>query len=201
MLKKILKHLIKVIYKITVYFGNKYSGIATAMIYSQVFKRLGPGSTIRKPHSLYGAHKVSIGKGFDIYPGARIEAFDKHNNNYFEPSLIIGDNVSINYNFHCACINRIEIGNNVLIGSNVLITDHSHFSEACTIPYSKQILHSKGAVIIEDNVWLCENVCILAGVTIGANSIIAAGSVVNSNIPSNVLASGNPAKVIKWLQK
>ncbi len=45
--------------------------------------------------------------------------------------------------------------------------------------------------------WIGGNVCVLPGVTIGDNVVIGAGSVVNKDIPSNVVAVGNPCKVIK----
>lgn len=51
--------------------------------------------------------------------------------------------------------------------------------------------------MIEDGVWLGGNVTVWGGVTIGKNSIIGAGSVVTADIPENVIAVGNPAKVIK----
>lgn len=50
---------------------------------------------------------------------------------------------------------------------------------------------------IGDNVWLGGSVVILGGVTIGKNSAIGAGSVVTQDIPENVLAVGNPAKVLR----
>lgn len=54
-------------------------------------------------------------------------------------------------------------------------------------------------IIIEDDVFIGMNCLILKGVTIGARSIIAAGSVVTKSIPSDCIAAGNPAKVIKHL--
>ncbi|WP_275077867.1 DapH/DapD/GlmU-related protein [Ligilactobacillus ruminis] len=55
-------------------------------------------------------------------------------------------------------------------------------------------------VVIEDGVWLGGNVTVWGGVTIGKNSIIGAGSVVTADIPENVIAVGNPAKVIKKIE-
>jgi acetyltransferase-like isoleucine patch superfamily enzyme len=52
-------------------------------------------------------------------------------------------------------------------------------------------------IYLNDNVWLGVNVVILKGVTIGKNSVIGANSLVLSNIPENVLAIGNPCRVIK----
>jgi acetyltransferase-like isoleucine patch superfamily enzyme len=59
-----------------------------------------------------------------------------------------------------------------------------------------------GDVVIGNNVYLGVNSVILRNVTIGSNSVIGAGSIVISDIPSNVVAVGNPARVIKvidWL--
>lgn len=52
-------------------------------------------------------------------------------------------------------------------------------------------------VVIGDDVWIGGSVTINPGVTIGNNSIIGSGSVVTKDIPSNVIAAGNPAKVIR----
>lgn len=54
-------------------------------------------------------------------------------------------------------------------------------------------------IVIEDNVWIGANATILKGVTIGRNSLIGAGSVVVKSIPENVIAAGNPCRVIKSL--
>ena len=55
-------------------------------------------------------------------------------------------------------------------------------------------------MIIEDNVWIGVNTTILKGVTIGENSIIGANSLVVKDIPPNVIAGGNPCKVLKAKQ-
>ncbi len=51
--------------------------------------------------------------------------------------------------------------------------------------------------MIGDNVWLGGNVVVLPGVSIGNNSVIGAGSVVTRDIPENVVAVGNPCKIVK----
>jgi acetyltransferase-like isoleucine patch superfamily enzyme len=83
----------------------------------------------------------------------------------------------------------IRIGNNVLCGANVVITDFD---------WHEDISHTEPApVIIHDNVWLGLNSVVLKGVTIGENSIIGANSLVVKDIPANVIAGGNPCKVLK----
>ena len=88
----------------------------------------------------------------------------------------------------------IKIGNNVRCGANTLITDSDwHLDDNRSGKPSE--------VIIEDNVWLGANSVILKGVTIGENTVIGANSLVTKNIPANVIAGGNPCKVIKPIIK
>jgi acetyltransferase-like isoleucine patch superfamily enzyme len=84
---------------------------------------------------------------------------------------------------------EITIGNNVLCGANVVITDfdwHENISNTGPAP-----------VIIHDNVWLGLNCVVLKGVEIGENTIIGANSLVVKSIPANVIAGGNPCKVLR----
>ncbi len=84
----------------------------------------------------------------------------------------------------------IVLGDNIKCGANTLITDSDwHLEDPRSGPL-------KG-ILIEDDVWLGINVIVLKGVTIGKNSIIGANSVVTKSIPSNVVAAGNPCKIIK----
>ncbi|HRE77015.1 MAG TPA: acyltransferase [Flavobacterium sp.] len=111
-------------------------------------------------------------------------------------SIQIGDNVSINNAFSAVAFSKIEIKNNVLIGSNCTIMDN----DAHHLDRDKRhILPNSKEVIIEENVFIGSNVTILKGVTIGENSIIGNGSIVTNSIPKNVIAAGNPARVIKDL--
>jgi acetyltransferase-like isoleucine patch superfamily enzyme len=66
-----------------------------------------------------------------------------------------------------------------------------------SIPPVKRTLKSKGEVKIGNNVWIGDKATILGGVTIGDNVIIGANSVVTHDVPSNCVAAGNPAKIIK----
>lgn len=86
----------------------------------------------------------------------------------------------------------IKIGDNVRLGANTLITDSDWHTDDPRIGESS-------SVIIGDNVWLGVNCVVLKGVTIGENTIIGANSVVTKNIPANVIAAGNPCKIIKEL--
>lgn len=92
-----------------------------------------------------------------------------------------------------SCFKEIKLGQRVRCGSNTLITDSDwHLDD----PRSGE----PKAIYIEDNVWLGVNVIVLKGVRIGANSVIGAGSVVTNDIPENVIAAGNPCRIIKQLK-
>ena len=100
--------------------------------------------------------------------------------------------------------NIIRIGDNALIAPNVQIYTAFHPTNAIDrfgIPKedgSFEFCKTQTApVIIGNNVWIGGGAIILPGVTIGNNVVIGAGSVVTKNIPSDVVAAGNPCKVIR----
>jgi acetyltransferase-like isoleucine patch superfamily enzyme len=108
-----------------------------------------------------------------------------------EAKLTIGNNCGFSGTV-IGCFVEIVIGDNVKCGANTLITDSDWHPEDSRSSEVKPIY-------IEDNVWLGVNVIVLKGVRIGQNSLIGAGSVVVKDIPANVVAAGNPCKVIRNL--
>jgi len=178
-----------------------YFSTISRLLYKASFKACGNNICILNYRSIIGFRYIEIGYNFFCFDGLQLEVFDNHAKGK-SPRLIIGSNVSINYNCHIACINHIKIGDNVLIASRVYISDHSHgktdFSDIY-VPPSKREIVSKGPVIIEDDVWIGEAVSVLPGVTIGRGAIIGANSVVTKDIPAYCVAAGVPAKVIKQL--
>lgn len=91
-----------------------------------------------------------------------------------------------------ASAKSIIIGNNVRCGANTLLTDTDWHTDD---PRAGK----DSAIIIDDNVWLGYDVKVLKGVHIGKNSMIGAGSIVTKDIPANVIAAGNPCKIIKQI--
>lgn len=126
-----------------------------------------------------------------------------------DSKIVIGDRVGIS----SACLwakERITIGNDVNIGGDCLIIDndaHPHdymqrhmdcWKSMDEETYSKLV--PTAPIVIEDDVWIGARCQILKGVHIGARSIIAAGSIVTKEIPSDCIAGGNPARVIRKIQ-
>lgn len=105
-----------------------------------------------------------------------------------------GDNFYINHNCVILDCAKVTFGNNVFIGPNCGFYTAYHPLDFNT---RNSGLEFAAPITIGNNVWIGGNVCILSNVSIGDNSVIGAGSVVTKNIPSNVIAFGNPCKVIK----
>ena len=89
---------------------------------------------------------------------------------------------------------RIEVGDNCMLAGNVYVTD-SDWHDI----YNRIATGRTAPVSIQDNVWIGDSAIVCKGVTIGANSIIGAGAVVVDNVPPNVIAAGNPARIVKHL--
>ncbi|GAB1359752.1 sugar O-acetyltransferase [Porphyromonadaceae bacterium] len=121
-------------------------------------------------------------------------------------NIFIGNNVEINFNCVILDCARITIGDNVLIAPNVQIYAATHPVVASdrlpdTTDGGFAFCKSFSApVIIGNNVWIGGGSILLPGVTIGDNTTIGAGSVVTRSIPNNVLAVGNPCRVIRQLE-
>lgn len=127
----------------------------------------------------------NVGENVWIEPDFRCE---------FGKNITIGDNVYINFGCIILDCSEVTIGSHTLLGPNIGLYAANHSTDAteringgC---YGKPI-H------IGNNVWLGGDVKVLQGVTIGDNTIIGAGSIVTKDIPDNVIAVGNPCKVIR----
>jgi maltose O-acetyltransferase len=106
------------------------------------------------------------------------------------------ENLYINYDCTILDCNYVYLGNNVLIAPKVQIYTAYHPLDATT---RRSGLEMAAPITIGDDVWIGGGAIICPGVSIGNNAVIGAGSVVTKDIPANVVAAGNPARVIKQL--
>ena len=125
-------------------------------------------------------------------------------NIYIEPpfnvdygrNIYFGDNVYFNYDSVVLDVSTVTIGNNFMAAPGVHIYTATHPVDP-VLRYAGRELGKP--VKIGNNVWIGGRAVICPGVTIGDNVTIGAGSVVTKDIPSNVVAAGNPCRVIRHL--
>lgn len=167
----------------------------TAELYRYIALRL------RYPQLRTGLVFMGRGVEINILPNAQVHFgkrvhFLSNFSGIFGGAVEIGDNVFFNKGCHVVALNSLVIGDNSLFGEMVSIHDENHATDINSTP-----LASRGIVavpvVIGRNVWVGAKVTILQGVQIGDNAVIGANAVVTHDIPSNSVAVGIPAKVVK----
>ena len=111
-------------------------------------------------------------------------------------NIVLGENVYFNFNCVILDITPVHIGSNTMFGPGAQIYTAEHPLSASE---RRTGIESGRSVFIGDDVWIGGGVIICPGVTIGSGTVIGAGSVVTRDIPANVLAAGNPCRVIRSL--
>lgn len=109
-------------------------------------------------------------------------------------NIYAGDNLYMNYGCVILDCNIVRLGDNVLCGPYVQIYAAYHPTDPELRLTGRELA---APVTIGHNVWIGGGVIICPGVTIGDNVTIGAGSVVTKDIPANVVAAGNPCRVIR----
>lgn len=127
-------------------------------------------------------------------------------NCYIEPPLHanwgchthLGNNVYANFNLTLVDDTDIYIGDSVMLGPNVVLATAGHPVD----PELRRLVYQfNQPIYIGNNVWLGAGVIVLPGVTIGDNSVVGAGSVVTKDIPANVVAVGNPCRILREINE
>lgn len=166
--------------------------------------------------TLHGPQFISVGEKSTIQERVRLLAWEKFNEQKFNPKIIIGKNAVIQKDCFLSSVNKIEIGDNTVITEHTVILDNVHgdfqdnhltFNEDPNVPdvFLKNVytrdLASRGPVIIENDVHVGMFCTILPKTQIGHHSVIAAHSIVAGKIPPYSLVGGNPAKIIMTFGK
>ena len=126
-----------------------------------------------------------FGEGSEIKPPLRCD---------YGYRIRVGARTFVNYGLVALDVASIAIGDDVQIGPNVQLLTPTH-------PIDPDARRAKWEaaepIAIEGNVWLGGGVIVLPGVTIGENTVVGAGSIVTKDLPPNVVAAGNPARVVR----
>ena len=129
---------------------------------------------------------AEFGEGSYIEPPLHANWGGKHTH--------FGKNVYANFNLTLVDDSHIYVGDNCMLGPNVVLATAGH---PINPELRERVTQYNADVHIGKNVWLGAGVVVLPGVTIGDNSVIGAGSIVNKDIPANVVAVGNPCRVLR----
>jgi len=106
----------------------------------------------------------------------------------------VGNNFYANYNCIILDVAMVRIGDNVMFGPNVSLLTAGHPVH----PESRNSGYEYGlGITIGNNVWIGGNTVVNPGITIGNNAVIGSGSVVTKDIPDDVVAVGNPCKILR----
>ncbi|GKS13502.1 galactoside O-acetyltransferase [Paenibacillus chitinolyticus] len=148
------------------------------------YNALRPGE-VEKRNELLRPLLGRTGKVFFIEPPFRCD---------YGYNISLGESFYANYNLTVLDCNRVTIGNNVLIGPNVSVFTAGH-----AIHPELRVNEVEYAlpISIGNNVWIGGGAILNPGVSIGNNTIIGSGSVVTKDIPANVIAAGNPCRVLR----
>jgi maltose O-acetyltransferase len=125
---------------------------------------------------------------------------------YVKPPLFVdyGENVHvgartfINYNLTALDVAEIRIGEDCQLGPNVQLLTPTH---PIAPQPRKDKLEAAKPITLGDNVWLGGGVIVCPGVSIGDNTVVGAGAVVTKDLPANVVAMGNPARVVREISE
>jgi acetyltransferase-like isoleucine patch superfamily enzyme len=137
--------------------------------------------------------RLTIGEGALLEPGCWLTLAP-------EGRIEIGEGCFLNRNTMFAAYERIEVGDHTMFANGCFVGDADHRFDDPNAPVTHQGFTSKGPVRIGSNCWFGVNCVVTSGVTIGDRCVIGANSVVTRDIPSETIAAGAPASVIKPIE-
>ena len=127
----------------------------------------------------------AFGTGSEIRPPFRCD---------YGYQTFVGARTFVNFGLVCLDVATVTIGDDVQIGPNVQLLTPTHPTAAGP---RRDKWEAALPITIGDNVWLGGGVIVLPGVTIGANTVVGAGAVVTRDLPADVVAVGNPARIVR----
>lgn len=157
---------------------------ASALRLTRLFNRTTEEESARRGELLRDLF-ASVGKNVTIEPTFRCD---------YGRNIHIGDNFFANFDCIILDVCTVTIGSDVLFGPRVSLYTAAHPLDA---EVRRSGLEYGQPIHIGDTVWIGGNAVINPGVSIGARSIIGSGSVVTKDIPPDVVAAGNPCRVIR----
>ena len=138
---------------------------------------------------LLGRLLGAVGEDVELRPPLHVD---------YGTHLTVGPRTFANFGLMALDVAPITIGADVMIGPNVQLLTPTH-------PIDPDLRRAKWEaalpIVIGDNVWLGGGVVVCPGVTIGADTVVGAGAVVTRDLPARVVAVGNPARVLRTIDR
>lgn len=131
----------------------------------------------------------SVGEDVSIRPPFHVD---------YGRQISVGARTFANYGLVALDVATITVGEDVQIGPHVQLLTPTHPVEPGP---RRDKWEAAEPITIGDNVWLGGGAIVLPGVTIGDNTVVGAGAVVTRDLPANVVAVGNPARVVRQLEE
>lgn len=144
-----------------------------------------PARDARRRHELLHELLGAVGEGVEIRAPLRVD---------YGSNIRIGARTFANFGLVALDVAAITIGADVQIGTNVQLLTPTHPVEPGP---RRDKWEAARPIVIGDNVWLGSGAIVLPGVNIGDNTVVGAGAVVTRDLPANVVAVGNPARVTR----
>lgn len=178
--KSILQNLSALVryYMIKLYFRSRFRINALSYI----------GSSLRI--FIYKAGNITVNGKIHILDNVELQSAGQIN---------FGNGCSINSYSRIVALEKISLGERVVLAQFVTIVDHDHSTKIINGKLNVEKIETS-PIYIGNYVWIGDKATITKGVSIGDNVVIAANSVVTKDIPSNCIAGGIPAKVIKYIE-
>lgn len=145
-------------------------------------------------------YSLAFDMGDDTHIGAGVKLERRHiRKRYLDRDIKIGNQVLLGTGCSIDYTGGVELKDNAKISQHALILSHSHATDHNAYLRKPQLIRFH-KVVVEENAWIGENAVILPKVTrIGKNAVIGGGSVVGRNVPDYAMVSGNPARIIGYV--
>ena len=181
---------------------NLFQSLTRRLYWSPVFKSQITGG--KKLFLYSGMPQVLQPLSIQMGEGCRVSGISTFSGRWCSserPQLIVGDNVDIGWQTSIAVATEVILEDNVRMAGRAFLAGYPGHpldadARAAGAPDTEDQI---GKIHLKKNVWLGTGVTILPGVTIGENTIVGAGSVVTKDLPANVIAAGNPARIVRKL--
>lgn len=176
--------------------ATTYRQLTTLLFYGFRFGKIGRRTIVFSPLRLINPQNVFLGEEVYLYKQARIETIKQWGNEYYNPTIMIGNRVSFQQRLHLTCAKLVEIGDDTVVLPDVMITDINHSYREINKNIMLQPIEVRETKIGK-YCFLGMGARIMAGTKLGDNCIVGSNAVVSGTFPGFVVVAGTPAKIIK----